>query len=379
MKNIRYTIYTFIMISLLFSLTGCDLPGLTFSLPSPNQTTTATQTSTPVPINPTFVPPIISTETPQSGLADFVTVIAKVRPSVVAINTTASGISIFGNTVTQEGAGSGWIIDSNGLVVTNNHVVEGADTISITLEDGRNFSAETVRTDPVTDLAVIKINASNLPALTPGDSSKLRVGDWVVAIGNSLGQGISATKGIVSAMGVSVSADQGETLYDLIQTDAAINPGNSGGPLVNMSGEVIGINSIKVAQVGVEGMGYAISSKVAIPIINELVTNGYVTRPWLGVSLYTVDQTAIRQLKLSVDKGVLLRQISTGGPADKAGLIKYDVITVFNGKKVDTVEDLVKEIRNCKVGQSVPITYWRGSNEITASLLLEKAPPPASP
>ena len=125
----------------------------------------------------------------------------------------------------------------------------------------------------------------------------LQVGDWVIAIGNSLGQGISATKGIVSAMGVSVSADQGETLYDLIQTDAAINPGNSGGPLVNLAGEVIGINSIKVAQVGVEGMGYAISTKVAIPIINELVTNGYVTRPWLGVGLYTVDQTVVRQVQ----------------------------------------------------------------------------------
>ncbi len=190
--------------------------------------------------------------------------------------------------VTQEGAGSGWIIDSSGLIVTNNHVVEGANSITVTLEDGRNFSADTVRTDPVTDLAVVKINAQNLPpALKVGDSSKLRVGDWVVAIGNSLGQGISATKGIVSAMGVSVSADT-ETLYDLIQTDAAINPGNSGGPLVNLAGEVIGINSIKVAQVGVEGMGYAISIKEALPIINDLVTNGYVTRPWMGVGLYTV-------------------------------------------------------------------------------------------
>jgi serine protease Do len=250
----------------------------------------------------------------------------------------------------------------------------------VTLEDGRNFSADTVRTDSVTDLAVIKINAPNLPALKPGDSSKLRVGEWVVAMGNSLGQGISATKGIVSALGVSVAADQGETLYDLIQTDAAINPGNSGGPLVNMAGEVVGINSIKVAQVGVEGMGYAISSQTAIPIINELVTNGYVTRPWIGVSsIYTVDQTAIRQLQLGVDKGVLLRQIYPGGPADKAGLARYDVITQFNGKEIISVDDLMKEVRNTRIGQSVQVTYWRGTVKKTTSLVLEKTPPPATP
>jgi serine protease Do len=379
MKTNRRLIIFALSLVLMLALTACSIPGLTFTVTNPDQTSTS-QNQTPEPINPTYVAPTISAQTAQSSLPDFVSVIAKVRPSVVAINTTSSAISIFGNTFTQEGAGSGWIIDSSGLIVTNNHVVEGADTISVTMEDGRNFSADTVRTDSVTDLAVIKINAPNLPALKPGDSSKLRVGEWVVAIGNSLGQGISATKGIVSALGVSVAADQGETLYDLIQTDAAINPGNSGGPLVNMAGEVVGINSIKVAQVGVEGMGYAISSQTAIPIINELVTNGYVTRPWLGVSsLYTVDQTAIRQLRLGVDKGVLLRQIYPGGPADKAGLVRYDVITLFNGKEITSVDDLMKEVRNTKIGQSVQVTYWRGNAKNTATLVLGKTPPPATP
>jgi serine protease Do len=376
-KSIKYSLVLGIILVVSLIMTSCELPGLTITLPTSTQTTTAAPTPNPEPINPTYIPPTVSSVTTPNVLTDFVSVIAKVRPSVVAINTTSSGISIFGNTFTQEGAGSGWIIDSSGLIVTNNHVVEGADTISITLEDGRNFSAVTVRTDPVTDLAVIKINAADLPRLNPGDSEQLRVGDWVVAIGNSLGQGISATKGIVSALGVSVSADQGETLYDLIQTDAAINPGNSGGPLVNMSGEVIGINSIKVAQIGVEGMGYAISSHLALPIINELVTNGYVTRPWLGVSLYTVDETAVRQLELRVEKGVLLRQVSMGGPADKAGLERYDVITNFNGKEVASVEDLVREIRNCTVGQTVQVTYWRGDVKNTTSILMEKAPPPS--
>jgi serine protease Do len=245
------------------------------------------------------------------------------------------------------------------------------------LEDGRFFTAEKISTDSVSDLAVIKITAQALPpALTVGDSTKLSVGDWVVAIGNSLGQGISATKGIVSALGVSVAADQGETLYDLIQTDAAINPGNSGGPLVDMAGEVIGINSIKVSQVGVEGMGYAISSQGAIPIIDSLVQDGFVTRPWLGISLYTVDQTAIYQLNLSVDTGVLLTQVLSGGPAGKAGLRRYDVITIFDGQTVATSEDLVKEILNHRIGQTVQVTYWRGNNKNTANITIGQSPAP---
>ncbi len=138
---------------------------------------------------------------------------------------------------------------------------------------------------------------ADLPALKIGDSATLRVGDWVIAIGNALGQGIRATEGIVSRQGVSLQISQDETLYDLIETSAAINPGNSGGPLVNLKGEVVGITSAKVAQIGVEGMGYAISTDTATPIIQELVTKGYVTRPWLGVGLYTVDQLAISQLE----------------------------------------------------------------------------------
>ena len=300
-----------------------------------------------------------------------------VKPSVVAINTTTTGTSIFGGTFNQEGAGSGWVIDSNGLIVTNNHVVEGATKITVTLEDGRNFSVDTVRTDSTSDLAVLKINAQNLPALKIGDSAKSRVGDWVIAIGNSLGEGISATKGIVSAKGVSVAADNGEILYDLLQTDAAINPGNSGGPLVNLAGEVIGINSIKVVQVGVEGMGYAISSQTAIPIINELISNGYVTRPWLGVQLYEVDAYAISQLDLKVDKGVLITTIVSGGPASKAGLKKYDVITALDGQEVSTVQGLVKLVRNHKSGDTVQVIYTRGAESSTVSLILEQAPPPA--
>jgi serine protease Do len=374
MKKFRLISLFFVAIYVI-AISGCALPAFSTS-PAISDTPTAASTITSSPIIPSFTLPPVAAGTMTNPVQDFSAVISRVRPSVVAINTTVNGTSIFGGTVIQQGAGSGWIIDSSGLIVTNNHVVQDANSISVTLEDGRNFSADTVRTDNITDLAVVKINAQSLPpALKVGDSTRLQVGNWVVAIGNSLGQGISATKGIVSAMGVSVSADQGETLYDLIQTDAAINPGNSGGPLVNLAGEVIGINSIKVAQVGVEGMGYAISTQSALPVINDLISNGYVTRPWLGVGLYTVDQAAVRQLKLSITKGVLITQIASGSPAAKSGLKQYDVITAIDGKDLATQEELVKIIRSCKIGQTIQITYWRASNQSAASATLIQAPP----
>jgi serine protease Do len=164
-------------------------------------------------------------------------------------------------------------------------------------------------------------------------------------------------------------------LYDLIQTDAAINPGNSGGPLVNTAGEVVGINSIKVAQVGVEGMGYAISTKVAMPIINELIKNGFVSRPWLGVSgLYTVDPTIVRQLGLAVNKGVVIDRTIAGGPASQAGLKQYDVITRINDKEITTAEELVVTVRSFTVGDVIQVTYWRDNASNTVSLTLTQRP-----
>ncbi|HUU63476.1 MAG TPA: trypsin-like peptidase domain-containing protein [Dehalococcoidia bacterium] len=217
----------------------------------------------------------ISSEDSQSPiLPNIADVVALVTPSVVTIDTETT-YQFFHRSFTQEGAGSGWIIDESGIIVTNNHVVDGADSIIITLYDGSTFfiDPDTIATDPTDDLAIIRIDAENLPAANIGDSSELRVGDWVVAIGNPLGLGISAKEGIVSRLDVSLTVD-GQTLTDLIETSAAINPGNSGGPLVNMQGEVIGITSAKVSSVGVEGLGYAISIDEAMPIIEELITSG---------------------------------------------------------------------------------------------------------
>ncbi len=198
-------------------------------------------------------------------------VVATVKPSVVAIDTEVT-VNFLRRSFTQEGAGSGWIINENGIIVTNSHVVSGASSIIVTLDDGRTFTADPnkVAMDPANDLAVLHINANNLPAANIGDSSELRVGDWVVTIGNPLGLGISAKEGIVSRLDVPLAVE-GQNRDDFIETSAAINPGNSGGPLVNMKGEVIGITSAKISSVGVEGLGYAISINDALPAIEKLV------------------------------------------------------------------------------------------------------------
>ena len=368
--NIKYLLTCIIILVTLFLGTGCALlPNVEVSPPPgslPPQPAT--------PIDPDWAPPSVANQAP--ALPDFVSVIAKIRPSVVSINTKVPTFNIFTGAFIQEGAGSGWIIDKDGYIVTNNHVVEGAESVTITLHDGSTFPAVTVRTDPLSDLAVIRIDAQDLPAASIGDSSALRVGDWLVAVGNSLGLGISATKGIVSSLGVSIPVAPGQTLYGLIQTDAAINPGNSGGPLVNMAGEVIGINSVKIARVGVEGMGYAISTKEAMPIIEELIKTGYVVRPWLGVGLFTVDELVARRYKLAVSQGVLVTEVVAGSPADEAGIEAGDVITTLEGTEVSDVSELMRAIHSSQIGQRVEITFWRGDTEnVTYAVSIESPPP----
>jgi len=302
-----------------------------------------------------------------------------VKPSVVAINANVSVLDFFNRPFTQEVAGSGWIIDSNGIIVTNNHVVQDAENITVTLDDGRSFAVDvkSVFTDQLNDLAVLKIGAQNLPALKVGDSTKMRVGDWVVAVGNALGQGTRATEGIISRIKATIPVDTGQTLYDLLETTAAINPGNSGGPLVNLAGEVIGITSAKVSASGVEGMGYAISAETALPIIQALVKNGYVTRPWLGVSLYTVDQFALLRYRLNVDKGALITEVAPNSPAATAGLKSGDVVVSFNGKPIESADDMVRAINQSTIGSPVEIGYWRGKTQSTTKATLMENPPPA--
>ncbi|MDD5127376.1 MAG: trypsin-like peptidase domain-containing protein [Dehalococcoidales bacterium] len=350
----------------------------------PSELTTTAPVSAPAatapvtPISPAWTPTVMSGQSTQ--LPNIADVVALVKPSVVAINTEVVTVDFFNRPYSQKGAGSGWIIDKNGIIVTNNHVIEGAKTITVTLDDGRNLDVDIskIYTDALNDLAVLKVEAQNLPALKVGDSSKIRVGEWVVAIGNALGQGIRATEGIVSRKGVSLSESQGQTLYNLVETSAAINPGNSGGPLVNMAGEVIGITSAKVAEVGVEGMGYAISSETAVPIIQELVNNGYVVRPWMGVGLYEVSDFIATRFRLSVNKGIMITEVVQGGPAEKAGLRLNDVIVAIDSKDVTSLDDFTKMLHAAKIGQKMTLSYYRGTAKGTVEVTLTESPRPSS-
>ncbi len=363
-----------ILILALTLVSGC------ITITTPEITPTPTPVETPVipvePIDPGWAPKVTDNQTAE--LPSIADVVALVKPSVVSINTEVVSRDFFNRQYTQEGAGSGWIIDEDGIIVTNNHVVEGARTITVTTDNGDSYTADinTVATDPLNDLAIVKIGASGLPALKRGTTSALRVGDWVIAIGNALGQGIRATEGIISRKGVNLPVSQGQTLYDLIETSAAINPGNSGGPLVNLSGEVVGITSAKVAQIGVEGMGYAISIDTALPIIQELVNKGYVSRPWLGVGLYTVDQLAIRQLGLSIDYGVLLVQVVADAPAAEAGLEEGDVVIGIDGKEVRDVQEFTRILHASEIGQPLEIKYWRNDIENTTMVIPIESPRP---
>ncbi|MFO7774024.1 MAG: trypsin-like peptidase domain-containing protein [Dehalococcoidia bacterium] len=311
---------------------------------------------------------------PATPLPDFPPVIASTMPSVVSV-TTEMVVSSFFRQYTEHAAGSGIIIDDKGYIVTNNHVVENAQSIYVELHDDRTFPASMVGSDPLSDLAVIKIDAADLSYAGWGDSSSLLLGQWVIAIGNALGEGIIATEGIVSRLDVTVSIE-GNILYDLIQTTAAINPGNSGGPLVNMAGEVIGITSVKIVAAGVEGMGFAISSDQAKLIIPDLIRHGRVTYPWLGVGLYTVDPSLAAALDLSVERGALIVELVADSPADDAGLRKDDIIIRFGGQEISNVADLVRAIRASEVGEEVEIVFVRGEDTRTTSTRLIERPTP---
>jgi len=312
---------------------------------------------------PATQPPQATFAVSAAPLPSIADVVAKIKPSVVAIDTEVVSYDMFNRQRTQSGAGSGWIISDDGYIVTNNHVVEGATMVTVTLDDGRSYEAGHVYTDAVTDLAVIKIDAAGLPVAETGDASAMRVGDVVVAIGNSLGMGISATSGIVSAAGVSLAASAGQTMLDLVQTDAAINPGNSGGPLVNMAGQVIGINSNKIASIGVEGMGYAISVNQALPVVESLIAEGRVVRPWLGVGLYTVGPMLAARYELAVEEGVLVTEVVPGSPAQISGLVTGDVIVAFAGRDIRNAQDFTKTIYEQQIGAEVEITFWRGQEQ----------------
>ena len=264
------------------------------------------------------------------------------------------------------GIGTGMIIKDDGYILTNNHVVAGATEIQVILSDERQFTARVVGTDPKTDMAVIKVNPSGkLPYVTFGDSDKVQVGEWVVAIGHPRGLDQTVTQGIISAKHRQGITDP-STYQDYLQTDAAINPGNSGGPLLNLDGQVIGVNSIIASQSGgFEGIGFAVPSNMALHISGELMKKGTVERGWLGVTLQDVPYEKMKPLKLATPKGALVVDVVKGGPASAAGIKPGDVIVSIDGRTVDDSGALRNAVAGAAIGNEVRLGIMRDGKSIT--------------
>jgi len=369
-KPLRIVFAAAICLALLVS-SGCDY----LYVPSEPETPVQPANNITAPPNPDWTPPPLSGN--RQELVNFAPVVAAVRPGIVTISTEVVTYDWFNNPFTQEGAGSGWVIDADhGYIVTNNHVIEGAVSIMVTLNDERSIPADVVGTDSLTDLAVLKIDARGLITLPLGDSTGEQVGNWVLAVGNSLGMGISATSGIISALGVSLPISETQTVDELIQTDTAINPGNSGGPLINLRGEVIGITSIKTSAVGIEGMGYAIAIHTALPVIQDIINQGYVIRPYLGVSLRNANQYLQTRYNLAKNEGAFITYIVPDSPAARAGLKEADVVEMIDGKYVKTAQDMINALHESEIGATVEITYWREQERHTTTATLIESPAP---
>jgi S1-C subfamily serine protease len=302
-------------------------------------------------------------------------ILSRVQPAVVAISTRGFQQDEFFNVVPSQGAGTGMIITAGGEALTNAHVVGNANSIKVKLANGETKDADLIGTDPVVDLALIKIrDAANLPTVELGRSSALRVGDSVVAIGNALALpgGPTVTEGIVSALDRTIGT-RGDRLEHLIQTDAAINPGNSGGPLVNADGEVIGINTAVLQQTGSDAVAQNIGLAIAIdtikPLIEDLRT-GNGTRAFLGVSTFPVDESVQGRFGLDTSKGALVIEVTPGSPAERAGLREGDVIVGMGGDEVSSAEDLTAAVLERKPGDQVEVKWKRGADDRSAKVEL---------
>ncbi|MEH1786052.1 HhoA/HhoB/HtrA family serine endopeptidase [Nostoc sp.] len=343
-----------------------------------------TQAQKTIEPNSAIVPPPIFS---SSGDPNFIVkVVQQVGPAVVRIDSSRTITSrvpdefnndpffqrFFGDATPQprqrveRGSGSGFIINSSGQIVTNSHVVDGADRVTVTLKDGRTFDGKVLGEDPVTDVAAIKIDANNLPTLSVGNSDALQPGEAVIAIGNPLGLNNTVTSGIISATGRS-SSDIGasDKRVDYIQTDAAINPGNSGGPLLNARGQVIAMNTAIIR--GAQGLGFAIPINTVQRIAQELIATGKVDHPYLGVQMVTltpenkerIKNVAGDRLNLTADEGVLLVEIVPRSPASIAGLRVGDVIKSINSQPVTKIEEVQKLVEKSKIGTKLPIEVER--------------------
>ena len=298
--------------------------------------------------------------------------VSDVEASVVSISADFLSRGLFYD-YANEGSGTGFIIGPEGYIVTNNHVIENATEIEVTLQDGNNYPAQVIGLDPLSDLAVIKVSATNLPILSFGNSDELRPGDWVLTIGNALALkgGPTVTLGIISGLGRSITTKNGN-LFDLIQTDAAINRGNSGGPLITLDGQVVGINTAVLS--GAQGIGFAVSSNVADPIIKNLIDTGKVIRPLIGLRGIDVTSAIAAKYNLTLSEGVIITEIELNSPADKSGLKKMDIITDLNGNKTNDMSKFLMELWRNKPGDEIVVSYNSNGESLEATVILIERP-----
>ncbi len=378
-----------LLLVVLMSVAACQMGGTSSAAESP------TASAAPVSAAPTAVPtavaPMSATSTVSISAMDFSTAIRdvaqQVRPAVVQITNEQVQLDQFNQSLTvPAGVGSGVIYDTQGHILTNNHVIDGAEQLLVSLPDGRSFPAKLVGADPQTDLAVVQITGSNLPVATFGDSAALQAGDWVVAIGNALALpgGPTVSAGVVGALGRTVqepgaSANSaGPYLIDVIQTDAPINPGNSGGPLINLQGQVVGINTLVAGQaepgIQAQGIGFTISINAAKPIADQLVATGQAVHPYLGVAVVPLNPVITSRLGINAKNGVLIVTVQPGSPAAVAGLQARDVVTQIDSAGVADDSAFAEILNSHKPGDTITLTVLRSKQTLQLKASLAQHP-----